>query len=81
MMHASLAVTLEGLPFGLTAARFWSRAQFKGLLALKRKVNQTRVPIETEYSIRWLENMRGATALLRGDPARIVHVSDRENDI
>lgn len=81
MMHASLAVTLEGLPLGLTAARFWSRAQFKGLLALKRKVNQTRVPIETKESIRWLENMRGSTALLGGDAARIVHVGDRENDI
>lgn len=81
MMHASLAVTLEGLPLGLTAARFWSRAQFKGLLALKRKVNQTRVPIETKESMRWLENMRGSTALLKGDAARIVHVGDRENDI
>lgn len=81
MMHASLAITLEGLPLGLTAARFWSRAQFKGLLALKRKVNQTRVPIETKESIRWLENMRGSTALLGGNPARIVHVGDRENDI
>jgi hypothetical protein len=80
MMHASLAVTLEGLPLGLTAARFWSRAQFKGLLALKRKVNQTRVPIETKESVRWLENMRGSTALL-GDAERIVHVGDRENDI
>lgn len=81
MMHASLAVTLEGLPLGLTAARLWSRAQFKGLLAFKRKVNQTRVPIETKESIRWLENMRRSTALLGGDPARIVHVGDRENDI
>ncbi|WP_240338984.1 IS4 family transposase [Novosphingobium sp. BW1] len=65
----------------MTAARFWSRAQFKGLLALKRKVNQTRVPIESKESICWLENMRGSTALLGGDPARIVHVGDRENDI
>jgi len=81
MMHASLTITLEGLPLGLTAARFWSRAQFKGLLALKRKVNQTRVPIETKESVRWLENMRGSTALLGGDAARIVHVGDRENDI
>ena len=80
-MHASRAVSLDGLPLGLTAARFWSRAQFKGLLALKRKVNQTRVPIETKESIRWLETMRGSTALLGGNPARIVHVGDRENDI
>jgi hypothetical protein len=41
LMHASLAITLEGLPLGLTAARFWTRAQFKGTLALKRHVNPT----------------------------------------
>ena len=78
LMHASLAITLEGLPLGLTAARFWTRA--KGLLALKRKINQTRVPIETKESMRWLENMRASTTLLH-DAARLVHVGDRENDI
>jgi hypothetical protein len=80
LMHASLAVTLEGLPLGLTAARFWTRAQFKGLLALKRKINQTRVPIETKESMRWLENMRASTALLE-NAERLVHIGDRENDI
>jgi len=80
LMHASLAITLDGLPLGLTAARFWTRAQFKCLLALKRKVNQTRVPIETKESMRWLENMRASTSLL-GDAARLVHIGDRENDI
>jgi hypothetical protein len=80
LMHASLAVTTEGLPLGLAAIKFWTRAKFKGTNALKRRVNPTRVPIETKESIRWLENMRQATALL-GDPARLVHIGDRENDI
>jgi hypothetical protein len=80
LMHASLAVTTDGLPLGLTAIKFWTRAKFKGTNALKRRVNPTRVPIETKESIRWLENMRQATALL-GDPARLVHIGDRENDI
>ena len=80
LMHASLAVTTDGLPLGLTAIKFWTRAKFKGTNALKRRVNPTRVPIETEESIRWLENMRQAAALL-GDPARLVHIGDRENDI
>ena len=44
------------------AVRFWTRARFKGLLALKRKLNQTRVPIETKESMRWLENMRTSTS-------------------
>ena len=80
LMHASLAVTTEGLPLGLAAVKFWTRAKFKGTNALKRKINPTRVPIEGKESIRWLENMRQATALL-DDPARLVHVGDRENDI
>src|SRR3954452_17638869 len=80
LMHASLAVTTDGLPLGLAAVKFWTRAKFKGTNALKRRVNPTRVPIEAKESVRWLENMRQATALL-GDPARLVHVGDRENDI
>lgn len=80
LMHASLAVTTEGLPLGLAAVKFWTRAKFKGTNALKRKINPTRVPIEAKESIRWLEDMRQATALL-DDPARLVHVGDRENDI
>ena len=80
LMPASLAVTTEGLPLGLAAVKFWTRAKFKGTNALKRKINPTRVPIEAKESIRWLENMRQATALL-DDPARLVHVGDRENDI
>jgi hypothetical protein len=80
LMHASLAVTTDGLPLGLSAVKFWSRQKFKGTAALKRKVNPTRVPIEQKESIRWLENMRQSTELL-GEPARCVHVGDRESDI
>jgi hypothetical protein len=79
LMHSSLVVTPEGLPLGLAAVKFWSRAKFKGTSALKRHTNPTRVPIEAKESIRWLENMRGATLL--GDPNRLVHIGDRENDI
>jgi hypothetical protein len=80
LMHASLAVTTEGLPLGLAAVKFWTRQKFKGSAALKRKVNPTRVPIEHKESIRWLDNMRRATALF-GDAARCVHIGDRESDI
>jgi hypothetical protein len=79
-MHASLAITLEGLPLGLSAAKFWSRSKFKGTNALKRRTNPTRVPIEEKESFRWLENMRQSTELL-GRPERLVHIGDRENDI
>ena len=80
LMHASLAITPEGLPLGLAAARFWSRAKFKDTAGLKRRINPTRVPIESKESMRWLANMRDASALL-GEPDRLIHVGDRENDI
>jgi len=80
LMHSSLAVTTEGLPLGLAAAKFWTRKKFKGTAALKRKINPTRVPIEQKESIRWLENVQHSTTLL-GAPERCVHIGDRESDI
>jgi hypothetical protein len=29
-MHSSLAVTIEGVPPGLAAVKFWTRKKFKG---------------------------------------------------
>jgi hypothetical protein len=80
LRHASLAVTTEGLPLGLAAVKFWTRKKFKGTNALKRKVNPTRVPIEQKESVRWLENLRQATALF-DQPQQCVHIGDRESDI
>ena len=80
LMHASLAITPEGLPLGLTAAKFWSRDKFKGTAALKRKINPTRVPVEQKESMRWLDNLRRSTDLA-GFPERCVHIGDRESDI
>ncbi len=80
MMHASLAVTTEGLPLGLAAIKFWTRQKFKGTAALKKKVNPTPVPIAQKESFRWLENMRQSTELF-ADPPRCVHIGGRESDI
>ena len=80
LMHSSLAVTVEGLPLGLAAVKFWNREKFKGTAQLKRKVNPTRVPIEAKESIRWLDNLRQSLALL-GQPERCIHIGDRESDI
>ena len=79
-MHSSVAMTTDGLPLGLTATKFWTRKEFKGCNALKRKINPTRVPIEKKESIRWLENLKQSTALLN-DSERCVHIGDRESDI
>jgi hypothetical protein len=87
LMHSSLAVTTEGKPLGLLAVKFWTRKKFKGINALKggvhggkHTVNATRIPIEQKESVRWIENLRQATALL-DDPSQAVHVGDRESDI
>jgi Transposase DNA-binding/Transposase Tn5 dimerisation domain len=80
LMHSSLAVTSEGLPLGMAAVKLWSRKKFKGTAALKKRVNLTRIPIEKKESIRWLENLKQSSATL-GDPARCVHIGDRESDI
>lgn len=80
LMHSSLALATEGLPLSLAAIKFWTRSTFKGTNALKRKVNPTRVPIETKESLRWLESLQQATHLL-GEPERYVHIGDRESDI
>jgi len=76
-LHSSLAITLEGLPLGLAAVKFWSRKTFKGRAA-RRKAH--RAPIEEKESLRWLENLRSSTELL-GQAKRCVHVGDQESDI
>ena len=80
LLHTSLAVTEEGVPLGVAAAKIWTRSKFRGTAALKCKVNPTRVPIESKESIRWLDNLRQSVDLL-GEPGRLVHVADRESDI
>lgn len=80
LMHSSLVTTPEGLPLGLAAIKFWTRKEFKGCNALKRRINPTRVPIEEKESYRWLENLRQATALVE-EPKHCVHIGDRESDI
>jgi hypothetical protein len=80
LMHSSLAVTIEGVPLGLAAVKFWTRKKFKGTAALKKKVNPTRIPIEKKESVRWLENLKQSTQLL-DQPGRCIHIGDRESDI
>jgi hypothetical protein len=80
LMHSSLVVTRDGVPLGLAAVKFWTRKKFKGVRALRQKVNLTRLPIEQKESFRWVENVRRATEQL-GDPGRCVHIGDRESDI
>lgn len=80
LMHSSLVLSLEGLPLGFAAKKFWNRDKFKNAKALYRRKNATRIPIEKKESYRWVEGVRNANRLL-GKPERLVHVGDREADI
>jgi hypothetical protein len=51
LMHASLAMTTDRLPLGLTAIKFWTRTKFTDCNALKKRINPTRVPIEKKESV------------------------------
>ncbi|WP_342709998.1 transposase DNA-binding-containing protein [Bradyrhizobium sp. B124] len=80
LLHSSLAVTVEGLPLGLAAVKFWTQKKFKGTAQLK-KINPTRVPIEKKESVRWLDNLRQSIERLLGQPECCIHIGDRESDI
>lgn len=80
LMHASLVVSTEGLPLGLSANKFWTRDKFKNAKSLYRKNNATRIPIEEKESWRWIDNMKRTNTLLE-EKHRIVHIGDRESDI
>jgi hypothetical protein len=79
-MHSSLVTPPEGQPLGLAAIKFWSRKAFHRAESGKLRTDRTQIPLAEKESVRWLENMRQATALL-GDPGRCVHIGDRESDL
>lgn len=70
LMHASLAITPEGLPLGLTSTRFWTRKVFKNTNQMERHINPTRIPIEEKESIKWIENLRSTTEKIEEDAAK-----------
>lgn len=52
--------------------------KFRGARALAKKINPTRMPIESKESYCWLENIR-QTAELMPDATRCVHIGDRHS--
>ena len=80
LMHSSLVLDTTGVPLGLAAVKFWSRQQFKGTAARKKRINPTREPIQQKESMRWLDNLSVSSQRL-GEPSRCVHIGDREADI
>lgn len=80
LMHASLAITPEGIPLGLTANKFWSRDKLKDAKALYRGTNATRIPIEKKESYRWLDGISKSNENIN-TPENLIHIGDRESDI
>ena len=81
LMHASLAVTPEGLPLGLISTQFWSRKVFKDTDQMKRFINPTRVPLSEKESIKWLHSLENVHGTGIKEPSQLIHIGDRENDI
>lgn len=79
LMHSALAVTTQALPLGLAAAKFWTRKQFKGAEARRKRGNLKRIAIEDKESARWPETLRLSSERLGAQ--RCVHIADREGDI
>jgi len=81
LMHASLAITPEGLPLELTSTKFWTRKVFKNTTQMKRKINPTRVPVSDKECIKWIDGMHQSNKAANTDNAKVVYIGDRENDI
>ncbi len=81
LMHASLAVTQEGLPLGLSATKFWTRRVFKNTKQMKRHINPTRIPITEKESIKWLNNLEDSLIPLRAESRKVINICDREGDM
>ena len=78
LMHSALAVTTQGVPLGLAAAKLWTRKKLKGNSAAKRG-DLKRMAIGEKESARWPDNVRLASERIGAE--RCVHVGDREGDI
>jgi len=75
VMHATEAVTPEGVPLGLLDAQIWAREEGGGGKAQRK----TR-PIEEKESYKWLTALRRSVENLP-EGVQLVSVCDREGDI
>ena len=76
IVHSALAVTTQGVAFGLLDQKIWTRDP-----AERGKRNEKRQkPIEEKESFKWLESM-DKSQLGIAEGIRLVHVGDREADV
>lgn len=60
-MHTSLALTMKGVPLGITALKIWDSDKLKDTTNMKRKIYPTRIPIEGKESYKWIENINNSS--------------------
>ena len=76
IVHSALAVTTQGIAFGLLDQKIWTRDPAE---RGKRKEKRQK-PIEEKESYKWLESMdKSQLGIPKG--LRLVHVGDREADV
>lgn len=77
-LHSTLTFSVEGLPLGLVAARFWARRTRKST-----RHDCRRRPFEEKESARWRESWKACRgALLQLSPPNLwVNIADMEGDI
>ena len=75
-LHSCIAVSPEGVPYGLLAQEYETRKEAKSGLSKTEKVNR---PIEDKESHRWIRMVRLAAAAMPHQ-VRAINICDREGD-
>jgi hypothetical protein len=75
-MHSCIALSPEGVPFGLVSQSYETRPEAKSPLTRAEKSAR---PIEEKESFRCIEALRDATSIMPGD-VHFITICDREGD-
>ena len=75
-LHSCIAVSPEGLSYGLVSQSYETRQEAKNPLSRAEKAAR---PIEEKESFRWIENIRESTAIVP-DGVHCITICDREGD-
>jgi hypothetical protein len=75
-LHSCIAVSPEGVPFGLVTQMYDTRPEAKVNLTRAEKASR---PIEEKESFRWIDTLRDSTSVIP-DGVHLITICDREGD-
>jgi hypothetical protein len=75
-VHTAIAISIDGLPFGLAWQRQWER----DISELGKKKFRHQKPTQDKESQRWIDCLNDTNKLFPSDKT-LVHITDREGDI